>query len=56
MAKQLFNNSSGQKDPSALTEDFRFEFPIVSLSKEVSHALHLQNHLACSEIGLNLGI
>lgn len=36
MAKQLFGSSSGQKDPSVLSDDFRFEFPIVSLSKEVS--------------------
>ncbi len=36
MAKQLFKSSSGQKDPSALSDDFRFEFPIISLSKEVS--------------------
>ncbi|KAL0054639.1 hypothetical protein WJX82_000353 [Trebouxia sp. C0006] len=34
MAKQLFGSSSGQKDPSVLSDDFRFEFPIVSLSKE----------------------
>ena len=37
MAKQVFETSSGQKDASVLSEDFRFEFPIVSLSKEVCH-------------------
>lgn len=42
MAKQLFGSSSGQKDPSALSDDFRFEFPIVSLSKEVSIYCHKQ--------------
>lgn len=35
MAKQVFETSSGQKDPSALSDDFRFEFPIISLSKKV---------------------
>ncbi len=40
MAKQLFNSSSGQKDPSALSDDFRFEFPIVSLGKEVRRYCH----------------
>lgn len=40
MAKHLFGSSSGQKDPSALSDDFRFEFPIVSLSKEVSTYCH----------------
>lgn len=34
-AKQVFETSSGQKDPSVLSDDFRFEFPIVSLSKAV---------------------
>ena len=37
MAKQVFETSSGQKDASVLADDFRFEFPIVSLSKEVCH-------------------
>ena len=34
-AKQVFDTASGQKDPSVLSDNFRFEFPIVSLSKEV---------------------
>ena len=37
MAKHVFETSSGQKDSSVLADDFRFEFPIVSLSKEVGH-------------------
>lgn len=35
LAKQVFETSSGQKDASVLADDFRFEFPIVSLSKQV---------------------
>lgn len=38
LAKKLFDSDSGQKDPSLLTDDFRFEFPIVSLSKQVRSA------------------
>lgn len=34
-AKQVFDTASGQKDPSVLSDSFRFEFPIISLSKEV---------------------
>lgn len=35
-AKQVFETSSGQKDPSVLADNFRMEFPIVSLGKEVT--------------------
>lgn len=35
LAKQVFETSSGQKDASVLADDFRFEFPIISRSKQV---------------------
>ncbi|KAL3149571.1 hypothetical protein ABBQ32_002347 [Trebouxia sp. C0010 RCD-2024] len=34
MAKHVFETSSGQKDASVLSDDFRFEFPIISLSRK----------------------
>ncbi len=36
-AKQLHKEGSGVRQPELLTDDFRFEFPIVSLSKKVWH-------------------
>ena len=35
LAKHMFETQSGQKDHSVLSDDFRFEFPIVSLDKKV---------------------
>ena len=35
LAKQVFKTDSGQKDASVLSDNFRFEFPIVSLGKKV---------------------
>ena len=46
-AKQVFDTESGQKDSSVLSDDFRFEFPIVSLSKEVGQR---QYYLDCWSI------
>ena len=34
-AKQVYKANSGVDDPSLLADDFRFEFPVVSLAKEV---------------------
>ena len=36
MAKKLYAEDSGTKSPEALAPAFRFEFPIVSLGKQVS--------------------
>ena len=33
-AKQVYKANSGVDDPSLLADDFRFEFPVVSLAKE----------------------
>jgi hypothetical protein len=35
LAKELFAADSGVTNPSLLAEDFRFEFPVVSLSRAV---------------------
>lgn len=35
MAKRVYKANSGVDDPSLLAEDFRFEFPVVSLAKKV---------------------
>ena len=35
-AKQVYNANSGVDDPSLLADNFRFEFPVVSLAKQVS--------------------
>ena len=34
-AQQLLRDGSGVKQPELLADNFRFEFPIVSLSKKV---------------------
>ncbi len=34
-AKQVYKANSGVGDPSLLANDFRFEFPVVSLAKKV---------------------
>ena len=49
MAKQVFETSSGQKDASVLADDFRFEFPIVSLSKEVCSCSPHSWHSPCGD-------
>ena len=51
-AKQVYKANSGVDDPSLLADNFRFEFPVVSLAKQVStlaarhflssHSLQLQ--------------
>ena len=35
LAKRVYESNSGVDDPSLLADDFRFEFPVVSLAKEV---------------------
>jgi hypothetical protein len=35
LAQKIFKAGSGVEDPSALSDDFRFEFPVVSLTKKV---------------------
>ncbi len=35
MAKRVYKANSGVEDPSLLADDFRFEFPVVSLAKKV---------------------
>ena len=35
-AKQVYKANSGVDDPSLLADNFRFEFPVVSLAKQVS--------------------
>ena len=35
-AKHVYKANSGVDDPSLLAGNFRFEFPVVSLSKQVS--------------------
>ena len=35
LAKKVYKSNSGVEDPSMLAEDFRFEFPVVSLAKKV---------------------
>lgn len=37
-AQQLHKDGSGVRQPELLADDFRFEFPIVSLSKKVLRA------------------
>ena len=34
-AKQVYKANSGVDDPSLLADNFRFEFPVVSLAKQV---------------------
>ena len=38
LAQKIFKQNSGVEDPSVLSDDFRFEFPVVSLAKKVHHA------------------
>ena len=44
LAQEVFKSNSGVDNPDLLSDDFRFEFPVVSLAKKVlgtgAHRLH----------------
>jgi hypothetical protein len=45
-AQQLHKDGSGVRQPELLADDFRFEFPIVSLSKKVLQASTVRAEVA----------
>ena len=59
-AQQLLRDGSGVKQPELLADNFRFEFPIVSLSKKVTpgpfNMLQAASHGAASGTDLLLSL
>ena len=50
IAKKLYAEDTGTKNPDALAPAFRMEFPIVSLGKKVSPGRSIAQNLACCHI------
>ena len=51
-AQQLLRDGSGVKQPELLADSFRFEFPIVSLSKKVLPSTSLRAAAGFHEVRL----